>query len=187
MKGMLCAAVLAAFTTGAFAEELLIVDLTVPNQVTISATDGLSAATVDGSSVTGFYLADFYAADGDFLNETLVSGDLTSAANPSDGTPNLFRGGNTDPGLNIFSFSTDGTVSFTAGSTAFAGSGTWDLEEADYNDMLGAPMSGDIYFPADTVDDIPDAVLLGQYTVIPEPGTFALLAIGLAAGVLRRR
>ena len=48
-RGWLCAVVSAAvLTTGAYADELLIVDLSVADQVTISATEGLSSVTISG-------------------------------------------------------------------------------------------------------------------------------------------
>ena len=170
---------------------LLTVDLTVTNQVTISATDGLSAATVSGSQFIGVYFADFYTAPGADLGGTIVSGNLTTAQNPADALgPALFRGSlGADPGLNIFAFSTDNTVSFTAGSLAFVGSATWDLTPVEYADMLSGNSSGDLYFPADTVDDIAGgAAFIGRYTVIvPATGALPILSIGLGAGLVRRR
>ena len=79
-------------------------------------------------------------------------------------------------------------VTFTAGSRAFIGSATWDLDSAAYADMLNGASSGDLYFPVDTVDDIPSGQLLGTYTVsVPEPGSLSLLGLCLGSGVLRRR
>ncbi len=179
----------ALFTAGAQAQVLLTVDLSVVNQVTISATSGLAANSASGDDFFGVYLDNFYGGAGSSLNETLVSGDLTNAENPSDMSPNLFRGGSgSDPGLNIFSFSSDSTVTFTAGSLAFVGSATWDLDAAAYADMLAGNSSGDIYFPADTFDDVPGAIFLGTYNVVvPAPGVLSLLGVGLGAGVMRRR
>ena len=52
----LCAALsVAALTTGAYADDLLVVDLTVADQVTITATDGLSAVTTSGDDLWGVY------------------------------------------------------------------------------------------------------------------------------------
>lgn len=185
------AAVLAAATlvTSASADHELTVDLSVPNQVTISATDGVALATVSGSDGTGVYLADFYTTpQTTFLNETLVSGDLTNFLNPSDDSPNLFRNGASDErGLNIFSFSSDDTVDFVAGTQAFIGSATFALEADDYADMLAGNSAGDIYFPADDDGDLGTATIIGAYTVVvPEPASLSLLGLG-GLTLLRRR
>jgi hypothetical protein len=189
MKGKvwLCAAVsVALLASAANADDLLIVDLSVVDQVTITATDGLSAADASGSDSIGVYFEGFYGGAGDSLSASLVSGDLTNAENPSDGSPALYRSGSSDPGLNIYSWSDDATVTFTAGSLAFVGSGTWNLDPNEYADMLAGAVSGDLYFPADSEDDIAGATMLGTYRVIPEPATLSLLGL-LGLVVLRRR
>jgi hypothetical protein len=181
--GVATALAMAAGT--AQADDLLIIDLTVANEITITATDGLSAVTASGSDSIGVYLENFYGGSGDALSAALASGDLTNAENPADGSPALFRGGGgSDPGLNIWSFSSDSTVTFTEGSLAFVGSATWSLDANEYADMLAGSMSGNIYFPADTVDDIAGASVLGTYTVVPTPGVVALLGL---AGLARSR
>ncbi len=179
----------ALFAAAAQAQVLLTVDLSVVNQVTISATDGLAANTVSGDVFIGVYLDNFYAGEGGGLFGDLVSGDLTNAENPSNFEPYLFRSGfGSDAGLNIYNFSDDPTVTFTAGSLAFVGSATWDLDADEYADMLAGNSSGDIYFPADSSGDVPNAAFLGTYSVIvPAPGVLPLLGISLGAGVIRRR
>ncbi|MEM1011555.1 MAG: PEP-CTERM sorting domain-containing protein [Planctomycetota bacterium] len=172
-------------------EVLLEVDLTVAGEVTITATDGLSAIDASGSDTTGFYLAEFYTSDlGGALTSTLVAGDLTSANETTDTTPLLFRGTfpGVDTGLNVFSYTDDLSSTFTAGSVAFSGSGTWTVADSDdIADLLGANLSGEIYFPADTGDDITGLAPLGLYTVIvPEPTTAGLLGV-VSLGLLRRR
>ena len=184
----LCAVVaVAMLSTGSFAEDLLVVDLSVTNQVTVFATTGLSAATVTGSDSTGVYFEDFYGVAGVSLSATLVSGNLTNAQNPPDNSPALYRSGSgSDPGLNIYSWSPDSNVTFTAGSLAFVGSGTWTVSSAAFTDMINGARSGNLYFPADSVDDIPTASLLGTYSVyVPEPSSMLLLSLGLV--MLRRR
>lgn len=185
------ACVALCFSTTAKADVVLTVDLSVVNQVTISATSGLSAITASGSDTTGFYLEGFYGGAGSALAATLVSGNLTSAQNLSDNSPSLFRGGGgTDPGLNIWSYTNDPTSDFVAGSVAFSGSATFTLDAASYADMLAGASGGDVYFPADTFDDLPGQGIIGQFSVItaiPEPGTFTVLGIGLGLVALRRR
>ena len=185
-------AVLAVAGTASATEiqKLLVVDLSVPNQITVSATDGNSAVDVSGSDGIGFYLADFYAGDGAALIETLVGGDLTSFLNTSDGTPNIFRGGSgTDPGLNIWSYTDDATSDFLAGTQAFSCSATLTLSDDMYADMIAlGERSGEVYFVADTVDDLPDAFVLGEYNVIiPTPGAAGLLGLAGLVAVRRRR
>jgi hypothetical protein len=182
--GAAAAIVLAAGTAHAD-EHVLTVDLSVANQVTISGGPGVSLATVSGSDAIGVYLENFYGGSGDALSAALASGDLTNAENPADGSPALFRGGGgSDPGLNIWSFSSDSTVTSTAGSRAFVGSATWALDANEYADMLAGSMSGNVYFPADTVDDIAGATAIGAYLVVPTPGAIALLGL---AGLARSR
>jgi hypothetical protein len=181
--GVATALAMAAGT--AQADDLLIIDLTVANEITITATDGLSAVTASGSDSIGIYLENFYGGSGDALSAPLASGDFTNAENPADGSPALFRGGGgSDPGLNIWSFSSDSTVTFTEGSLAFVGSATWSLDANEYADMLAGSMSGNVYFPADTVDDIAGATAIGTYLVVPTPGAIALLGL---AGLARSR
>ncbi len=172
----------------ASAEVLLEIDLSVVDQITISATGGLSAVTASGSDFTGVYLDGLFGADGTLVS-SLVSGDLTNAENPSDGSPALFRASSgTDTGLNIWSFSSDSIVTFTAGSLAFTGSATFDLDSLSYANLLAGNTSGDIYFPADSFDDIAGgAVSLGTYFVIPAPSSLALLGLGGMVCARRRR
>ncbi len=180
------AAGVASATTG---NVLLCVDLSVVDQVTITATDGLSDATISGSDGIGVYLNNFYTGAGATgLNETLVSGDLTNFLNASDGTPNLFRAGTADTGLNVFSWSDDSSVDFQSGVQAFTGSGTWDLNSDDYADMLAGNTFGDLYFPADDAGDVAGATLLGQYkVVVPAPAGLAVLGLGGLVAARRRR
>ena len=190
MKTTIALVAVAGLATVAAADDLLIVDLTVANEVTITATTGNSAVTASGPDITGVYFEGFYGGPGGSLSAPLVAGDITNFENAPDNTPALFRGGaGSDPGLNLYSWSTASTVTFTAGSQAFIGSGTWTLDPAEYADMLaGGVTSGNLWFPADTVDDIPNAQQLGTYRVIvPAPGAFALLGAGLGLGMVRRR
>jgi hypothetical protein len=152
---------------------LLTVDLSVANQITVSATSGVSAATISGATTTGFYFQNFLASAGTLaLGTTNVIGTatLTAASVAPDGSPALFRGASgADAGLNIWSYSAASTTTFTTGQVAFAGTATWSLAPAVYTAMLTAPNSGNLYFPADDSTDIAGATLLGTYSVI-HPG-----------------
>ena len=186
--GVLCAASVALFAGAAQADELLIIDLSVTDEITVTATDGLSESTVSGGDTTGIYLADFFTADGEELISSSGTGDFTNFLNPSDGSPGIFRAGTgTDTGLNFWTWSSDSTVDFTAGVQAFTGSATFSLTPAQYADMLAANPTGDIFFPADGGGDLPQP-FLGTYSVsVPAPGAVAIMGLGVGAGAARRR
>tara|TARA_R110000744_G_C19284854_1_gene553995 strand:+ start:495 stop:1076 length:582 start_codon:yes stop_codon:yes gene_type:complete len=176
---------IATTTLTASADVLLEIDLSVVNQITITATGGASSADVSGSTGTGVYLANIFstlATNG--ISNNLISGDLVANGNSSDGTPSLYAS-ITDPGfgLNIWSWTADFTSSFATGTTAFVGSATWDLSTADYYaNLLAGNTSGDIYAFTDRDSGIPSATIIGQYNVVPAPGAFALLGLtGIAA------
>ena len=175
---------------GVASEVLLEIDLSVANQVTISATDGLASQSASASNFTGYLLADFFTTPGAGFGGVLAadSGDLTTFNNASDGTPSGFVG-STSVGLNIWSFSSDGTVTVDAGAQAFTGSATWSLDASMYADFLAGATSGDIWFGADSDDDIAggSAINIGQYRVVPAPGAFALLGMGGMVATRRRR
>ncbi len=185
MKTLALAAVL-AFSGGAMADVLLTLDLSVTDQITITATDGFSAVTTTGSDGIGLYFADFWGGDGSCTSTFFATGDeLCTAENASDGGGLLYRSGTDDPGLNFFGWTDDTSTTFTAGSLAFTGSTTWTLSPETYANMISGASSGDLYFPADDVGDLPSAMILGTYEVfVPAPGALALLGI---AGLARRR
>ena len=157
---------LIVFITPASATTVLLeVDLSVTNQITITATDGASAATVSGSDGLGVLLAGIFGAPLPEIDDFLVTGNLTSAQDTSDGSPNLFvsDGG---PGLNIFSFTDDPSFSFIAGETAFTGSATFNIGNDVFLNLLAGPGFGNIFAPADGNSDIPSATLIGQFNVL---------------------
>ncbi|NLN32696.1 MAG: hypothetical protein GX159_03760, partial [Flavobacteriaceae bacterium] len=167
-----------AFSEGTPVEEedLLIVDLTVPNQVTITATDATSVATVSGSTTTGFYFEDLLSNAGtQAIGTTTYEGTptLTAASVPTDNSPSLYRGGSSaDPGMNIYSYSGTSTTTFTEGEQAFTGEATWNISEALYNALITAPESGNLHFPADDISDVGNtATLIGTYRVILPDGS----------------
>jgi hypothetical protein len=176
-----------AVASAASADDLLLVDLTVANQVTVTATSGLASTSASGTNFTGFLLDGFFAAPGAGNADSFLgagSGNLTTNNNPSDGTPSLFNG-STSVGLNIWSFSTSSSVSVTGGQQAFVGSGTWSLTAAQYAAFQSGATTGDILFNADTDDDA--GVNIGTYRVIPTPSSLALLGLGGLAATRRRR
>lgn len=169
-------------------DKLLVVDLTVANEVTITATSGASAETTSGSDSTGVLLANFFNDPSVSLFET-GAGDLTSAQNGSDASPGLFSSGFTPAGgsfgLNFWTYTDDPSSDFIAGSQAFSGSATWTLDPADYAAFVAGNSSGDIIAFADTDDD--QGVVIGTWNLIPAPSTAALLGLGGLAAARRRR
>jgi hypothetical protein len=179
---------IAGLATFASADVLIDIDLSVVDELTITATSGLSAVSVSGSNFTGFLFAGLNGGVSGTAGTSVVSADFSTAANASDGSPSVFiAGGGTDSGVNIWSFSTDSTVSVTAGSVAFAGTATWTISSGLYADLLAGATSGDIFLPADDSGDIPSAELLGTYRVVPAPSAMALLGLGGIVAGRRRR
>jgi hypothetical protein len=178
---------LAVAVGAANAAELLVVDLSVVNQVTVTATTGASSVSAAGSNTTGIYLQNFYTGPGVGMNIS-APGTFTTFNNPSDGTPAIFRVAN-DPGFNMWSMSTAATLTFTAGQQAFTGSGTWNVSAQQYADLIAlGNRTGNIWFAADSIDDLPNAVVIGTYRAfVPAPGAAALLGLGGLAAARRRR
>ena len=182
------------------ADLVLNVDLTVADQVTISALPGVSAGTVSGSDTKGFYLGDFYTGDpgATTLSDTSLGGDLIPSLDTSNGGSFLFNsnftpGGAGSNGLNVFSYTDNASSEFEAGILAFSGSETWTLDAESYAQMLAGAADGSVWAFADTDDDIADATLIGEYVVkrpggaIPEPTSLVVLGLGSVALAFRRR
>ena len=201
-KFMLGAAAVAltlfSLPTLAQADLILNVDLTVENQVTLTALGGLSENSVSGSDAIGFFLEDFYAgATGFGSGASGEVGDLTSAQNGSDGSPDLFSFTGSS-GLNVWDFSDTGSVDFVAGELALTGSVVAALTADGYANALAGAAGGDVWAIADDEAELPggggseDAVVIGQYVVkrpggvIPEPTSLAVLALGCVGLAFRR-
>lgn len=183
-KAIFAMLAVAGAATTANAAELILVDLSVPNQVSISATTGASSTTISGSDFTGVLLAGFYNGAQTATLNFSGTGNFVSAANTSDLAPAIFRGTN-DPGLNFWDLSNGTTLNFTAGAQAFTGTGTWVLSAAQYADMVGGNLTGTVLFPADTTGD--PGVSIGEWRVIPTPGAMAAFGLAGLAAARRRR
>lgn len=62
-KAIFAMLAVAGATTAASADDLILVDLSVTNQITITSTAGLSAATVSGTDNIGVYFEDFFGTN----------------------------------------------------------------------------------------------------------------------------
>lgn len=181
--------------SSAHAALLLEVDLSVENTVTISSTDGKSLISASGADFIGVYLDGFFGTNSNAgIDDQLVSGNLVSANQTSDLTPILFRGGSEDPGLNIFGMTQSPNLSFTAGALAFVGEATWTIGEEAYKLAMNGAKSGNLFFPADTIDDLDNAFILGSWAVktvnaqVSEPSALALFCLALlGARIVRAR
>jgi hypothetical protein len=178
--------------SSARAAVLLTLDLSTVNKVTISATAGLSSATISKDDLTGVYLKDFFGTRvfSTAGSTRLAGANLVYFNATSDDSPSLFRLNSTDPGLNIYSMDngTPDPASFTTGVQAFKGSATWNLTSAQYAVFLQAPSSGDIYAFADSIDDLTGGpVVIGQYSIVPEPTSMAIFGLGALGMAYRAR
>ncbi len=162
-----------SFTTAAAAQpqNLLVVDLSVTNRITVTATAGLSFGTVSGDPFDGFYLKDFLSNAGTVTVPTapvfVGTPNLTAASVATNNNPRMYRASSgADPGFNIWGFTAATSASFTAGQLAFTGSVTWTVTPAVYNAAMTAPTGGDVYYVADGLGMLGTATLIGKYTVV---------------------
>ncbi len=193
IKTMGVAAVVATITGAAGAEVLLLIDLTVENQMTVTATNGLSAVTSVGSDTNGIYLQNFFAAGAvAAISAAPGAGDFTTFGNTSDGGLSIYRGGSgADTGLNFWSWTDDpNPLTVTAGQQALQGSAVFTLSAAVYAALLqNNGGTGELWFNADTADDIGgplDPGNIGQWSIVPAPGALAMLGLAGLAGRRRR-
>jgi hypothetical protein len=191
-----CLLVCVLLVSAAQGAVVLQLDLTTVNKVTISATSGLSLASVSGGDNQGVYLKDLLAPAGSSFqinNNSDVGGSLVYSNATSDGTPRLY-GDATDPGINIFSMDngTPNPASFTSGVQAFKGSATWSLTAQQYAVFLQASTSGDVYAFASSEGDLDGGQVIGQYSVVgsaavPEPTSMAIFGLGALGMAYRAR
>lgn len=185
--GLLAATLIAPSAVNA--ATVLLLDLTVLNRITITATGEASDATATGSAIIGFYLDGALSGADVTLGDVLIEGgDLTSAENTPNGTPNLFMGFGGDTGLNVFDYTDDGSSDFVAGNQAFSGFATWAVTPDAYAAALAGATSGLVYFPADDISDLSGATVIGEWRRIPVPAAVWLMLSALGGlGFLRRR
>ncbi len=178
---------------------LLRVDLSRLDTLTISATTEHPAISVFGSDSTGVYLADLFGSNNtltSFVATAAVGNDLTSFLNTVDSNgPAIWRSPvGPDSGLNVYSWTNDGSAGtgFDSSMQAFSGTASYTIGHDMYMELLASGgRSGDVYFPADNLGDVTSASQIGSWSlvIVPEPSTFSLagLVIGLASLLLWRR
>lgn len=174
-------AALAALPMSTQAATLLSVDLSVVNEVTITAEAGLADTSENGFTFTGIYLPNFFSTPVAFDQGGSV-GNFTTANQTANGNARIYSAGG-DSGLNIYNFNNSFFSSVTAGTQAFSGSSTWTLTPGLYAEFVNAPGTSTIYFPADTADDVAGSTAIGEFVtsnVAPVPLPAPVLLLGAA-------
>lgn len=142
------------------AQEILVIDLRVQNEIKIIATNANAASTASGSDETGFYLQGFFSSP-TVLAEQLMNSNFSSANESPSGAEEFFT---IDAGLNIWGYAAGSTSSFTAGQRAFTGESRWQVDADSYNKALNGSLTGNVYFPADDASYVAaGAPLIGTY------------------------
>ena len=184
-KSLLLPALLAVTPWAARAEVVLLVDITNPAAVKITATSAFAQAAGPAvPQLVGIDLLQFFTAPVDlgvgyFLSSTLTPPGGGAYLNfeddnysGSDIDLNLLDGGNLEDPQN-----------FNTSSPAFTGEGTLDLSGvAAYLPAFGA--SGNVLNGA---NDATFGTVVGQWQAVPEPSTYVLLALVVLFLVVLRR
>lgn len=172
----------------AHAGVLIEFDLSVTNQLTITATTGTALASVTGTTGTGIVLEGagelIGSSLGDDVSDTFgfqSTGALNRAYLISINASGVYS-------INLFEelFSDSINTSITQGQQAFVGTSTITLDATEYANLLNAPSSGKIYAFADTPSYATQGTYIGDWAkassgTVPEPST--AIALGLL-GVL---
>lgn len=159
---------------------LLLVDNTDPSNVVISATGSPAGTVASIGPVSGVTLMGLFGGVGiDLPIGNIIAGNLSS-----NGTPSFFnRAGNAfgslaDNDLNIWISGGSGTQNFNTTDPAFSGA----TNPIDYSAASSFNLSGDI-----RLGDTPTGTIIGQWALIPTPGTAGVFALAGFAAIRRRR
>lgn len=163
------------FSSSAYSQVLLLVDISNPANVTFTTTGLGAGAEASAQGFLGVTLVGFFdatASQGVLLTGDLLANGMTLAyATASPWT--YASGANSGTDLNLWR-SSSGIQDFTTPAPAFTGtsSGDFSLVEAL---LPGHGHSGFIY-----LGDSPGsgAAILGTYAVVPEPATAIFAAVG---------
>jgi hypothetical protein len=173
---------------------LLTIDVSNPSAVTFTSTTNVAGQnSVLTSNFDGFTVENFFTATEELNQETVVLGNLTTTAGGGysydilqtfnfDANDGVFGPGND---LTIYSFTTAGAQIFNTATRAFTGVATVDFSDEASSLPAGGTV-GQIY-AGYLKSGNPQYVLIGQWTVIPEPACALLLPLGLIPLCRRRR
>ena len=167
-------------TSAANAQILLTIDDSTPSHTVITATGALAGASGSSSLADGIDLLGFFTSQN--LTDAVVASPSTLTTGDSSSGPlftygyedNISVGGYVD--LNLYQYNSGSTITFTAGQTAFTGSMTLDFSSiASKLPSLGTTGNIVTGFSGDS----PNNTVIGEYQVVPEPSTGAMLLICL--------
>jgi hypothetical protein len=160
------------------AQILLTIDDTTPSHTVITATGNFDAASGSASLGDGIDLLSFFTsqdlADAVVANpSTLTTGDSSSGPLFTYGfEDNISLAGYVD--LNLYQLGSGATITFTSGQSAFAGSLTLNL--SGVSGLLPAVGSTGTIVTGFS-GDAPNNTVIGEYEVVPEPTTGAMLVV----------
>ena len=168
----------------AHAGVLLEFDLSVTNQLTITATTGTALASVTGNTGTGIVLEGTGELIGDSLGDDSDTFGFQSTGALSQVKLTRINASGVYS-INLFETDTSNiiNISITQGQQAFVGTTTITLDATEYANLLNAPSSGKIYAFADTPSYATQGTYIGDWAkassgTVPEPST------GIALGLL---
>lgn len=182
---LLCSIVILLMASGAANSAILLeIDLSQEDIIRINATNNSALVNSVGTDFTGVYLEDFFAS-AIVLNEVLLQGNLVTANQLSDNSPNLFNS-NGDLGLNIFSMTDENSITTTVGQAAFSSFAIFAVGSDVFQSALNGALSGNLHMNADTIGDLSDPAfnsqLIGSWAVVSEvPAPSVLLLMLIAA------
>lgn len=205
---LLSAAALIAQVASTQAAILLIIDVSNPSQVKVTATAALSSGTSSQRiGLEGISLLNLLKAGANIPNTNVVT-DLVATSNLFPTQSPALSGGIASryTGLGSYDFdagsgafgagndlgvymdgggATNDSQIFTTGQRAFQGESVWDLSA--YTSMLPAAGTTGNIISGYLASGSGHGVLLGEYSVIPEPSSLALGAIAASVLAIRRR
>ncbi|QDT60483.1 PEP-CTERM motif protein [Stieleria bergensis] len=184
-----------ALINPAHAGVLIGLDLSVTNQLTLTATTETAIGTVTGPTSNGIVLE----ATGSVASQLLGGASDTFGFKSTGAFVQVETSGLLDSGvysLNLYesSFSDSVSTSITSGQQAFVGTTTITLDATSYNNLLNGPSSGKIYaFEDNATTFATNGTYIGDWakaSTVPEPSSaiaMGLLGIVGFAGSRRRR
>ena len=180
----------------AHAGVLIEFDLSVTNQLTITATTGTALASVTGNTGTGIVLEGTGELIGDSLGDASDTFGFQSTGALSRVKLSRINASGVYS-INLFEENPSDSIntSITQGQQAFVGTTTITLDATEYENLLDAPNSGKIYAFADYYDYATVGTYIGDWAkassgAVPEPSTaiaMGLLGVLGFAGNRRRR